>query len=46
MVWHDNVETIDLPDSVLDTSKDAGRPARAGSSRNQDEEMTGGESQG
>ena len=22
--WHDNVEVVDLPDSVLETSKDAG----------------------
>jgi len=45
-VWHDNVETVDLPDTVLDTSREAGRPTRASKSRDPDLEMEGEESQG
>lgn len=41
-IWHDDVEEIELPESVLDLSREAGRPARP-ESRPNDTEVTGGE---
>jgi len=44
--WYDDIEVVDLPESVLDTSREAGRPTRASKSRDPDLEMEGEESQG